>query len=157
MLNDLLIVKRMKPELVKTIIRNVFLGVFTMMILLSFNSCATKAKFVTSTVVPAARGDVKVKKNNNNNYAIEIEISNLAEVERLQPQKQVYVVWLITEQDETKNLGQIVSASSTFSDNLKASFKAVSVNKPTKIFITAENNGIAVYPGGQVILTTNRF
>lgn len=147
----------MKPVSVNTIIRNVFLGVFTMMILLSFNSCATKAKFVTSTVVPAARGDVKVKKNNNNNYVIEIEISNLAEVERLQPQKQVYVVWLITEQDETKNLGQIVSASSTFSDNLKASFKAVSVNKPTKIFITAENNGTAVYPGGQVILTTNRF
>lgn len=147
----------MKSKPTTTIVRTFFLVMFTMVILLSFNSCATKAKFETSTVVPAARGDIKITKNNNNNFVIKIEIANLAEVERLQPPKRTYVVWLVTENDETKNLGQVISSSGTFSDNLKASFETVTSNKPAKIFITAEDNATAMYPGGQVILTSKRF
>ena len=40
-------------------------------ILVAFSSCATrKATFLSSAVVPAAEGTVKVKKDNNKNYTI---------------------------------------------------------------------------------------
>ena len=35
-------------------------------------SCAKKITFATSSVVPAAEGSVKVKKDKNNNYNIEL-------------------------------------------------------------------------------------
>ena len=155
--NELLKKNQMKRNAFNSFTRNLFVCVLTLMFLMAFNSCATKAKFATSTVVPAARGDVKVTKNNNNNYNIKIEIANLAEVERMEPPRQTYVVWMVSEKDETRNLGQIVSKAGTFSDNLKASFETATSFKPTKIFITAEDNITTEFPGGQVILSTNRF
>ena len=137
--------------------KNILLFVFTIIFLLSITSCATTAKFETSAVVPAARGDVKVTKDNNNNYKVKISISNLAEVNRLQPARETYVVWLVSDQDETKNLGQLKSSSGTFSSKLKASFSAVTSYKPSKIFITAEDDATTLYPSGQTILSTDRF
>jgi hypothetical protein len=147
----------MKATRLSTMAKNIFIGVLTIMMIFSFSSCATRVKFATSSVAPAARGTVKVKKDNNKNYAIQIEITNLAEVKRLQPARRTYVVWLVSDQDETKNLGQFNSSSGTFSKLLKASFKTVTSNKPTKIFITAEDDATITYPSGQVVLSTERF
>lgn len=122
-----------------------------------FFSCARKTSFQTSSVVPAARGDVKVKKDDNNNYQIKIKISGLAEVKRLEPSKQAYVIWLVSDEHITKNLGQINSSSNLLSKNLKASFETVSSVKPVKIFITAEDDASTQYPGSIVILSTNNF
>ena len=126
-------------------------------IAISVISCARKTSFLTSPVVPAARGDVTVKSDKNKNYVIHVQLSGLAEVERLQPSKNAYVVWMETDRNVTKNLGQITSSSGTFSQNLKASFETVSSEKPTKIFITAENDPSIQYPGTQVVLSTDRF
>lgn len=120
-------------------------------------SCASKASFQTSSVVPAARGDVKVKKDGNNNYQIKIKISGLAEAKRLEPAKQVYVVWLESEGHNINNLGRINSSSSFLSKKLKADFETVSSIKPIKIFITAEDEASVQYPGTHIILTTNNF
>jgi hypothetical protein len=43
------------------------------------------------------------------------------------------------------------------SNKLKASFETVSPVKPTKIFITAEDDPGVQYPGTQVVLTTQAF
>lgn len=139
------------PEL-KTQTKNFFLGILTTMMIFSFISCSTKAIFLNSSVVPAAKGYVKVKKDNNNNYVIQMQISNLAGVERLQPAKQTYVVWMLTDQGITKNIGRVNS-----SNNLKVSFETVSSFKPTQIFITAEDNESAQYPGEQVVISTGKF
>jgi hypothetical protein len=147
----------MKALPLTTLTKNTFLAVFTLLLMFSFTSCVTKAKFETSAVVPAAQGTVKIKKDNNKNYAIQMEISNLAESERLTPSKNTYIVWLVSDQNETKNLGQFNSSSGTFSSKLKASFKTVTSNKPTKIFITAEDDASVQYPNGEVVLTTGRF
>lgn len=147
----------MKTTNLKTIIKNVVFIAFTTFLVLSFSSCATRVKFATSSVVPAARGDVKIKKDKNNNYIIKIEIINLAEVSRLQQGRQSYVVWLVSEKDETKNIGRIKSSSGMFSNKLKASFETVTSYKPTKIFITAEDDGAITYPSTQVVLATERF
>jgi hypothetical protein len=120
-------------------------------------ACAKKIAFQTSEIVPAARGDVKVKKDNNNNYAIKIFIRNLAEVKRLSPPKNAYIVWMETDQQPAKNIGKIDSDNKRFSNKLKASFESVSPTKPTKIFITAEDDASTQYPSYQIILSTNNF
>lgn len=122
-----------------------------------FASCSKKISFLTSSVVPAARGDVTVKRDKNKNYVIALDISDLAEVNRLQPAKETYVVWIETDSQIVRNVGQIKSSTSLFSKKLRASFETVSSYQPYKIFITAENNPSAPYPGEQIVLSTNRF
>ncbi|MFI0491961.1 hypothetical protein [Flavobacterium sp.] len=137
--------------------KNTILGLFTVMILLSLNSCAKKVIFQTSSIVPAARGQVNVKKDNNNNYVVKIKIDNLAEVKRLEPSKNVYVIWMETDEALVKNIGQIKSDTKFMSSKLKATFETVTAFKISKIFITAEENADTQYPGSQLILETNRF
>ena len=121
------------------------------------NLFAKKVGFLSSPIVPAARGYVKVKRDIDENYLIQVKISNLAEVNRLQPSKQVYVVWMITDHEITVNTGHIISSTTFLSTKLKASFKKVASSKPIKVFITAENEAGAQSPNEQVILTTDRF
>ena len=121
------------------------------------NLFAKKVGFLSSSVVPAARGYVKVKRDIDENYLIQVKISNLAEVNRLQPSKQVYVVWMITDHEITVNIGHIISSTTFLSTKLKASFKKESSSKPIKVFVTAENEEGAQRPDEQVILTTDRF
>lgn len=132
-------------------------GFIAVLILLSSTACSTKAAFLTSVVVPAARGEVKVTRDNNDNYVIELEIVNLAEPERLEPPKKLYVVWMVTEQKMTQNIGQIESSSSTFSSKLKADFKTSSASKPVKIFLTAEDDASVRYASSTVVLSTSNF
>ncbi len=132
-------------------------GMIAIALLLTLSSCAKKAVFQTSTVVPAARGSVKVKKDNNNNQVISVEILDLAEPDRLQPPMKSYVVWMVTDENSTKNLGQIQTGTKFLSKSLKGSFKTVSPFKPVRIFITAENEPDVQYPGMYVVLTTSNF
>lgn len=129
---------------------------FFVLVIVSF-SCTKKIAFMTSPVVPAARGDVQVKKDKNKNYVIDVHLSELAEVSRLSPPKQTYVVWMITEENITRNIGQISSKSGMLSKQLRASFETVSSFKPIKVFITAEDDASILSPSGQTILTTDSF
>ncbi|WP_044172040.1 hypothetical protein [Flectobacillus major] len=124
---------------------------------IAFSACSKKITFLTSAVVPAARGDIKVTRDGNKNYVIHINIDDLAEVSRLTPPKQTYVVWMVTDQNYTKNLGQVNSNSKMLSSQLKASFETVSSFKPIKIFITAEDNASIQYPGNVIVLSTDNF
>jgi hypothetical protein len=139
------------------IIRNIFLITTAAIMLLCFSSCARKISFQTSSVVPAAEGRVKISMDNNKNYKIKISLSNLAEPERLQPLKKTYVVWMQTDNNGTKNIGQINSSTGFLSSKLKADFETVTSFKPVKIFITAEDDASIQYPGMQVVLSTNNF
>jgi len=125
--------------------------------LLSNGACSKKVAFQNSPVVPAARGDVKVTRDKNNNYVIKIQLDNLAEVKRLQTAKDIYLVWMTTDQDSTKNIGQLISKTGFMSNKLNASFETVSPFKPKRIFITAETNPNAQVPGDQIVLSTTQF
>lgn len=120
-------------------------------------SCATREKFATSTVVPAATGEVKVKKDDNNNYRVEVSVENLAEPNRLPQPKNVYIVWAQTGGGNPQNLGQLRSSSGLFGSKLKAELKTVTVYKPSRVFITAEDAATIQYPSAYVILNTNTF
>lgn len=140
-----------------TSLGNVFSIILMVLVIFCLASCARKVSFQTSPVVPAAEGSVKIKKDKNNNYSLELNVRNLAESNRLDPPRETYVVWIDTERNGTKNLGQIKSTSGLFSSKLKASLTAVTSFKPTKVFITAEDDASTPYPGIQLILQTNRF
>ncbi|MCU4189165.1 hypothetical protein M9Q43_08315 [Flavobacterium sp. HXWNR29] len=118
-----------------------------------FTSCSKNIEFENSNVVPAARGDISVKKDKNNNYNFKLEISYLAEPERLQPPKKYYVVWLSSEQNQIPlNIGQIVGTS-----KLHVKFESVSSSKPKRIFVTAEDDVSTQYPGQYGVLETDKF
>jgi len=130
------------------------LAVFALFMLAS---CARKLSFNNSVVVPAAQGQVKVKKDNNKNYAIEVKVTNLAPPKNLRPARNTYVVWVETKDNGIKSLGQLNSSSGFFSDGLKASLKTVTSYEPKSFFITAEDNGSTQYPGEQVVLRTDNY
>ena len=66
-------------------------------------------------------------------------------------------MWIVTDRDVTKNIGQIESSTKILSTKLKASFETVSSFKPIQIFITTEDDASVQSPGAQVVLTTNKF
>lgn len=125
--------------------------------MLPMTACAQRIKFLSSAVVPAANGVVKVKTDSNKNYQIKILINNLAEPQRLTPPKEMYVVWMVTEDNQPQNIGKIEASTTFMSSKLKASFQSVSSVKPTKIFITAENDPTIQYSYSETILTTSNF
>jgi len=106
--------------------KNILSAMVLMFITLATTSCNKKIMFQNSAVVPAAKGYVKVSKDHNNNYVVSVTITDLAEVKRLQPPKQTYIVWLVSNEQNTKNVGQIISNSSTLSSRLKANFETTS-------------------------------
>ena len=146
----------MNTKIQSTLAQNIFLCLIGIMTIFLFESCAKKIAFQASSIVPGAEGTVKVKKDNNSNYTIQVELSNLAEPRKLEPAMKSYVIWMETEQEPVKNIGQINSSSSFLSKRLKGSFETVSSIKPTRIFITAEDDGTIQYPGTK-ILTTSSF
>jgi hypothetical protein len=142
----------METTRLNTKILKIFLGFLTVMIMLPLSLQAKKVRFIQSSVVPAAEGYVIIKEDRNKNNTIKIRIKNLAEIERLDPAMKSYVVWMVTDRERTINIGRINS-----SNKLKVTFDAVSSFKPIKIFITAEENESAQYPGQKVVLTTDNF
>ncbi len=119
------------------------------------SSCSRKMSFQTSPVVPAARGFVTFKNDNNNNYSVKVKINNLAQPGRLTPPKKEYIVWMITKDNLTRNIGRLKSKSGLFSKRLKASLVTVTTFNPDNFMITAEDDGDILYPGSTVILRTN--
>lgn len=133
--------------------RLVFAFVVVAVLLLA---CATRSKFAVSTVVPAAQGDVKVKKDDNNNYSVKVSVENLAEPDRLPQPKNVYVVWAETS-NGIQNLGRLDVDKGFLSSKLKASLETVTPYKPSRIFITGEDAATVSYPGAYVVLNTSSF
>jgi hypothetical protein len=118
------------------------------------SACSKKMMFLPSPIVPGAEGSVKVKTDKNMNYAVDLNVVNLAEPERLQPAKTNYVVWAQTEQDGVKNIGSLQSSHGLFSKTMKGSLETVLPYKPEKFFITAEDGISPAYPGNQIVLNT---
>lgn len=139
-------------------IRSQFRATLTILsIFILLSACSQKVNFNTSTIVPAAEGVVKIKKDDNKNRSIDIKIKNLAEPERLQMPKSVYVVWMVTEDEGVKNIGQLISSKSMFSSQLEGTLKTVTPFTPKRIFITAEDTSDISFPGSYVILETKSY
>ena len=123
-------------------------------IVITFSSCAKKMVFSTSSVTPAAVGSVKINTDDNKNHTIEVDVINLAPVDQLTPPKKTYVVWMVADNNETQNIGQLKSSSGFLTKAFKASLNTVTSIKPVSFFITAEDEGNVKYPGTMLVLRT---
>jgi hypothetical protein len=137
--------------------RNFLSGILMFAIMFLIVSCSTSESFLNSSVVPGATGDVKVKRDKNQNYVINLEVEDLATVDKLQTSKQMYVVWMETERGNFENLGQMQTSTGFMKKQRTASLETVSSFKPVRFFITAENEKNARYPDRETILTTDTF
>ena len=123
-------------------------------LLFSLSSSGQKMEFHNTGVAPAAEAHVKIHHDKNKNYAIKLKIFNLAPASDLNPPKKTYVAWMETDHDGLKNIGDFRSKSELLSKAFKGSIETVSAFKPTRFFITAENDGSVSEPGPVVILKT---
>ena len=126
-----------------------------MLITLVLASCARKMNFSYSTIVPDAKGRVKITRDNNKNYIVNVNVENLPEAKNLPVPRNTYVTWLEATGARTKNIGQINPSSSLFSKKMKGELRATATAKPYRIFITAEDDGNVQYPGPQMILSAH--
>ena len=126
-------------------LKKIFLGV----VVLFFISCASTAKFPISDVIPAAKISAKMNQDKNENSVIEVTARYMASADRLDPPKNNYVVWIETENNGSKNIGQLINK------NPRKSYLETSTPFGVKeIFITAEEQGDISYPSGVEISRT---
>lgn len=109
-------------------------------------SCSSTMKFPVSDITPAADIVVKKKQDKNGNLMILVSAKNLAAVERLSPSKNAYVVWVVTDNSEVRNIGQLKNTNVQ-----TTSLKSIVPFKFWEIFITAEDHADAQYPSGTEI------
>jgi len=118
-------------------------------VLFIFASCASTAIFPSSSTTPAADITATRKADKNGNTKISITAKNLASPERLSPSENVYVAWIVTHSEGTKNIGQLSSKNAK-----TATLETLTPFAFTEIFITAEDQADISYPRGVEISRT---
>lgn len=129
------------------------LSVFALILI---TSCGTKVNFPVSQIVPGADISAKVKQDGNDNYKIDLKAENLTDPERLNPPKEMYVVWIETARG-TKNLGKLNMSSGMFSSTRKGSLSTTTAYKPSRIIITAEDISTNNEPSSFVVISSDNF
>jgi hypothetical protein len=124
--------------------------------MIALTSCGKKISFLPSTVIPTAKGYVKIKEDKNDNYAVKLQVKDIVKSKQLQPSKKVYVVWVETMENRAHHLGKLESSKSLFSRTRKGQLKTATPAKPVRVYVTAEDNGTPQFPS-EVILTTKLF
>ncbi len=120
-----------------------------LVLVLIVSSCANTSKFPVSVVTPAADIVATMKHDKNGNYKITITAKNLAAIERLNPPKNAYVVWIVTEKDGIRNIGKLINK------NVQTTgLETLTPFKFKEVFITAEDQADTTYPTGLEISRT---
>jgi len=113
------------------------------LILLVFASCGSTIEFPKSSVVPAAKIEVKAETDSYDNNVFTFKVEHLANAERLSPPKSVYIAWAETEDNGVINLGKLKTEAGD-----KAELRTSTPFNVTEIFITAENEALLKVPAG---------
>lgn len=138
-------------------IRNIFFSLLFLTLFLGVGACSNKITFPVSSVIPTAEPNARVNKTSEGEYRIRLDVSGLALPDRLTPSKKHYVVWIESEGQGTRNLGELRNNRGMMANRSKASFEATTRFKPTQIFVTAENSTSLQWPGDHEILRSNVF
>jgi hypothetical protein len=90
---------------------NLRLSLLSLAVLICLGSFAQtkKVPFNTSTIEPGAEGTVKVKKDKNGNYNIDISIDNLADPKRLTPAKKAMLCGWKRRRKASKTSGRYIA------------------------------------------------
>lgn len=115
-------------------------------------SCSKRVVFPDSPSMPGADVVLKIDKNKNNNYEMELEVENIARPNRLTPPRNNYVVWLETSSHGTINIGNLMVSSRN-----RGSLTTVTPYKPIRVFISAEDKQDVIFPSSQIVLSSEEF
>lgn len=123
-------------------------------ILLGSTACAQKMRFNPSTAVPAADAWAKVTRDTNNNARIRIDVRHLANPQRLDPPREVYVVWAETPDARTLNLGRLA-----VDKNRRGTLESTTSLREFRLLISAEHlaDAVASSPSRQTYMATDFF
>ncbi len=124
----------------------------TLMAIISLQACTPKMTFSNSTIAPAVSGNVRVKKDKNANYIVNVDVANLAPSKNLDPPKNTYLVWMESDDRSVRKLGQLNPSGKA----LQAKLTATAVSKPDVVFVSAEDNADVEYPAGPTVITTRK-
>jgi hypothetical protein len=111
-----------------------------------FSACAETTRFPISSLAPAAEIKAKTKVDNNNNNVITVEARNLASPERIDPSSTAYVLWIETDDNQIRNLGQLINENAE-----TATLTTITPYDFKEMFITAEARGNVSTPSGTEI------
>jgi hypothetical protein len=112
-------------------------------------SCRNKVRLTVAPTVPAATGEVKVGKDQNDNTTVDLSVKHLAPPERLNPPKRVYVVWIQPAGQAAESRGQLM-----VNNKLEGGLKMVTPHRNFDLFVSAENEVNAPAPSDQVVMRT---
>src|SRR5438874_2695822 len=103
--------------------------------ILGRSSAQQSVAMAPSDGVPAAMGQVDVRKEPNGNTRVDVSVKHLAPPERIAPNATNYVVWMkpIKGDEPPQNAGAL-----TIDKNLKGKLRTVTPLKSFDVFITAE-------------------
>jgi hypothetical protein len=108
---------------------------------------AKKFPMSATSIVPAARGEVKVDKDKNGNIRLNMKVEHLANPQNLTPPAAVYIVWLQDKDGNPENQGEL-----KVDKNLTAKFETVTPSKHFDLFVTGERDSGAKAPSGSEVL-----
>lgn len=131
-----------------------FIISFILLACIILPACSKTIRFTKSEFIPEARGYVKIGKVKDKKFSIRLRVRNLPGPQKLQPAKSMYVVWMDTENEGVKNIGQLVNSPGLPSNAQEITLKMISSVEPIGFLITAEDSPIGEYPGTQVVLRT---
>jgi hypothetical protein len=108
---------------------------------------AKKYPMTAASIVPGARAEAVISKDENGNTKLKMRVQHLANLENLTPRATAYVVWLQERSGNPENQGQL-----KMDKNLKATFETVTPFKSFDVFVTAEQDPRAKSPSGPEVL-----
>ena len=120
--------------------------------LLAAPASASWLPMTNSPVNPAAQGEVKVGKADNDNTNVHVRVKHLTPPEKIDPKASAYVVWARPsgQQNRAFNLGAL-----KVDKDLEGGLETVTPFKTFQVFITPEPSSEVVDPAGQPLLWTN--
>jgi len=124
-----------------------FYVVLALVMFCAIAEAAKKFPLTSSTLVPAARGQVEVELDKNGNLQVKVQVEHLANPQNLTPASSVYVVWLQDRGGSPENKGQM-----KVDKDLNGKFEAVTSLKSFDLFVTGEKDFNAKMPNGPEVL-----
>lgn len=112
-------------------------------LILMVSSCANIKKFPVSSVVPAANIAYRTQHDRNGNTQVKITAKNMASPDRLNPPQKMYIVWVTSENQGARNIGQLTNKNAKLAEMV-----TIIPVKFSEIFITAEDKADISYPSG---------
>lgn len=120
------------------------------LVALLVGGCAQRLALRNAPDVPAAVGEAKITRDQNNNAIVDLQIQHLAPSENLKPPKKVYVAWSQAPDGKNINLGQI-----TVGSDRRGTLKSPTPMQVFRVIITAEDVPTASFPSSHIVFSSD--